>query len=210
MKNEEAEVLLEELQVLQIAKTDPFLLYLHGIVHMRMGQREEAFDYLIQSVRIYPYNYSAWQELSACIITTDVLAKALKRLPDTVMLKFTLAGLNQEMLSSAKPIKSALDDLLDTFPGHPTVKSLQALQLYHSREFEEAEEAFENILLEDPYNLNDMDLYSNILYVTENSSKLSFLAQLAHETDPYRSETCAIIGKITCHIDILLTNRQLL
>ena len=164
---------------------------------MRMGQREEAFECLIQSVRIYPYNYSAWQELSACIVTTDTLVKALKRLPETIMLKFMLAGLNQELLPSAKAIRSALDDLLDIFPSHPTVKSLHALQLYHSREFEEAEEAFENILLEDPYHLDDMDLYSNILYVTENSSKLSFLAQLAHETDQYRSETCAIIGK-TC------------
>ena len=195
IKNEALEPLLEEIDSIEAAKTDPFLLYLHGILYARNGQQTMGFDLLIQSVNIYPYNYSAWQELAACINTNDTLIKALKRIPHSVMLKFMLAGLNQEFLSSSSEVRVALDDLHEFFPNHPTVKSLRAIQLYHLREFEEAEETFENILLEDPHHIDDMDLYSNILYVTENSSKLSFLAQFAHETDQYRSETCTIIGK---------------
>lgn len=61
-------------------------------------------------------------------------------------------------------------------------------------EFDEAEEMFDQILQADPYRLDDLDAYSNILYVMEKSSKLAYLAQLATKTDKYRVETCCIVG----------------
>lgn len=48
----------------------------------------------------------------------------------------------------------------------------------------------------DPYRLDNMDIFSNILYVKENKARLSYLAHKAHEIDKYRPETCCIIGFI--------------
>ena len=61
-------------------------------------------------------------------------------------------------------------------------------------EFDEAEEMFDQIVADDPYRLDDLDVYSNILYVMEKSSKLAYLAQLATSTDKFRVETCCIVG----------------
>lgn len=61
-------------------------------------------------------------------------------------------------------------------------------------EFDEAEEMFDSIVETDPFRLDDLDVYSNILYVMEKSSKLAYLAQLATKTDKYRVETCCIVG----------------
>lgn len=75
-------------------------------------------------------------------------------------------------------------------------------------EFDEAEAMFDNIIQTDPYRLDDLDVYSNILYVMEKSSKLAYLAQLATRTDKFRVETCCIVGLSTSYAR--LTRRQLL
>jgi len=59
-------------------------------------------------------------------------------------------------------------------------------------EFDEAEEMFDQIVQTDPYRLDDLDVYSNILYVMEKSSKLAYLAQLATRTDKFCVEACCI------------------
>jgi anaphase-promoting complex subunit 8 len=66
--------------------------------------------------------------------------------------------------------------------------------LYINPEFDEAEEMFDQIVQDDPYRLEDLDVYSNILYVMEKSSKLAYLAQQATQTDKFRVETCCIVG----------------
>ena len=61
-------------------------------------------------------------------------------------------------------------------------------------EFDEAEETFDEIVQADPYRLDDLDIYSNILYVMEKSSKLAYLAHQTSRTDKFRVETCCIVG----------------
>jgi anaphase-promoting complex subunit 8 len=60
--------------------------------------------------------------------------------------------------------------------------------------YELAEELFEEVLKRDPYRLEQLDAYSNILYVKEQDAKLSFLAHNAAKWDKFRPETCCIIG----------------
>lgn len=67
-------------------------------------------------------------------------------------------------------------------------------------EFDEAEEMFDQIVASDSYRLDDLDVYSNILYVMEKSSKLAYLAQLATSTDKFRVETCCIVGNTQTHL----------
>ena len=53
---------------------------------------------------------------------------------------------------------------------------------------------FDNIRRLDPFNLDYMDIYSNILFVLEEFPQLAILAQEACEIDKYRPESCCIIG----------------
>lgn len=53
---------------------------------------------------------------------------------------------------------------------------------------------FDNLRRLDPFNLDHMDIYSNILFVLEEFAQLAILAQEACEIDKYRPESCCIIG----------------
>lgn len=55
-------------------------------------------------------------------------------------------------------------------------------------------ETFKRIIDEDPYCLDNMDTYSNLLYVKEMKVELADLAHRATEIDKYRLETCCIVG----------------
>ena len=53
---------------------------------------------------------------------------------------------------------------------------------------------FKKILAIDPYRIDDIDVYSNILYVTENRLDLSKLAHDFLLLDKDRPEVCCLIG----------------
>jgi len=61
-------------------------------------------------------------------------------------------------------------------------------------DFEESEQYFDKIIKKDPYTLENMDIFSHVLYVTEKTTKLSYLAHNCCMIDKYRQETCCIIG----------------
>lgn len=63
------------------------------------------------------------------------------------------------------------------------------------KDFGQAEKQFEKILAVAPYRVDDIDVYSNILYVTENRLKLSRLAHEFLELDKDRPEVCCLVGK---------------
>lgn len=61
-------------------------------------------------------------------------------------------------------------------------------------DFPEAAKVFEELVKENPYRLDGLDVFSNVLFVTDSRSRLSFLAHTCAMTDIYRPETCCIIG----------------
>lgn len=62
-------------------------------------------------------------------------------------------------------------------------------------EVDSAIATFRNLHKEDPYRLDNLDVYSNLLYVKELRVELSQLAHHVCEVDKYRVETCCVIGK---------------
>jgi hypothetical protein len=62
-------------------------------------------------------------------------------------------------------------------------------------EWSEAEQLYDYILKKEPYRIDDMDVYSNILHVMEKRSKLSKLAHDLLAVDKDRPEVCCIVGK---------------
>jgi len=53
---------------------------------------------------------------------------------------------------------------------------------------------FERLLSLDPYSLETLDTYSNILFVKEQHASLSYLAYKAWATEKFSPVTCIIIG----------------
>ena len=65
------------------------------------------------------------------------------------------------------------EELLAYFPSSPYVQCQLAHARYNLREFDDAQAGFEALLKRDPYRLDQVDTYSNILYVKESKRALS-------------------------------------
>ena len=62
-------------------------------------------------------------------------------------------------------------------------------------DYDFSETIFDRLLKSDPYRVDDMDIYSNILYVLEGkSAKLSILAHMCVFSDKFRAETMCVLG----------------
>ncbi|KAL2315127.1 Anaphase-promoting complex subunit Apc8 [Schizosaccharomyces pombe] len=174
---------------------DPYLLYLSGVVYRKRKQDSKAIDFLKSCVLKAPFFWSAWLELSLSIDSLETLTTVVSQLPSThIMTKIFYVYASHELHQVNSSAYEKLAEAEIIFPNSRYLKTQRALLTYDSRDFDEAESLFENILTNDPYRLDDMDTYSNVLFVLENKSKLGFLAQVASSIDKFRPETCSIIG----------------
>ncbi|CDO74456.1 hypothetical protein BN946_scf184979.g11 [Trametes cinnabarina] len=89
---------------------------------------------------------------------------------------------------------SSLLPLLPLPSNHPLVLMFQVKTLNSLNNFTAAEAQFRKILAIDPYRVDDIDILSNILYVSENNNALSKLAHDYLAIDKDRPEICCIIG----------------
>ena len=61
-------------------------------------------------------------------------------------------------------------------------------------DFDISLEWFEQLVKVDPYRLENMDTYSNILYIKENHGNLANLALRCFNNNKYFPETCCVVG----------------
>lgn len=97
-------------------------------------------------------------------------------------------------LQQSQDALNIFEKLQYLFPNSSYLQAQIAMANYNLTEFIVAQQQFEKLRKDDPYRLENMDTYSNILYVKEAKASLSFLAHEAHLTDKFRPETCCIIG----------------
>ncbi|KAF5459846.1 hypothetical protein F2P56_019760 [Juglans regia] len=173
------------------AAIDPFGLYLYGLVLKEKGSENLARTVLVESVNSYPWNWNAWSELQSLCTTIDTLNSL--NLNNHWMKDFFLASAYQELRMHNESLVK-YEYLLGTFGFSNYIQAQIAKARYSLREFEQVEAIFEELLRNDPYRVEDMDMYSNVLYAKECFSALSYLAHRVFMTDKYRPESCCIIG----------------
>ncbi|KAG1362283.1 anaphase-promoting complex subunit 8 [Cocos nucifera] len=142
------------------------------------------------AISSYPWNWSAWSEQSLCT-TTDILDNL--NLKNHWMKDFFLASAYQELKMHEEALKR-YESLMGIFQFSDYIQAQIATAQYNLRELDEAEMNFEEILRNDPYRVDSMDVYSNLLYAKECFSALSFLTHKVFLTDKYRPESCCIIA----------------
>lgn len=187
-----------------------WLEYLYGIVLAKGKNEKLAMDYLLQSVQQYPFNWGAWEELTSLLGTNEEVSLTVcyttsltnprqlqdiaQQLPRNLMSFIFHITTSQELYQVSAEVHHSLTQLMSIFPASAFLKTQRALLHYHSKDFDEAERIFSDLLITDPYRLDKLDHYSNILYVMEMRPKLAFLAQTATATDKFRPETCCVVG----------------
>jgi anaphase-promoting complex subunit 8 len=89
---------------------------------------------------------------------------------------------------------AVLEQLTALFPDSLHTRSASAMAYYNSRRFPEAQHLFGMMREVDPWRWENMDTYSNMLYVLGDNAALSSLAHAAWKADKYRLQTQCIVG----------------
>eukprot|EP01096_Ripella_sp_DP13-Kostka_P001431 TRINITY_DN11699_c0_g2_i1.p1 TRINITY_DN11699_c0_g2~~TRINITY_DN11699_c0_g2_i1.p1 ORF type:complete len:435 (+),score=153.41 TRINITY_DN11699_c0_g2_i1:48-1307(+) len=198
VENQELQPLKEELEKMHSeGDLDPFEMYLYGLVLKELDQHNESRQLLAESCSQYPWNWSAWTALSSLCLEIShlsavtrhfkqldlALEEKRKRSPSSKIAPISSFFITKIFEAStmislyhndmATEILRALMNKSKVLADSMTVTSLYSNCLYNSRQLAEAEEIFEQIRKRDPFRLDDLDVYSNILYVNENRGKLS-------------------------------------
>jgi anaphase-promoting complex subunit 8 len=195
----------------QKQKLDAFGLYVYGMI-LKEAQANRlplkaddppAHQILMESILQFPCNWSAWLDLAAVSLKDSQIEQSVERrllpaLGGHYMYHFFCAHL----MSAHQAYEDALalyDRLMEPQPGSPLFQSNYlvsqlGVQHYHLRQFGPARSCFQRLHARDPFRIDDLDVYSNVLYVEEDRVVLSQLAHTAVTVDKYRPETCCIVG----------------
>lgn len=73
-------------------------------------------------------------------------------------------------------------------------KSNVAEIIFSIPDVDDALTIFQKIQEMDPYRLDNIDIYSNMLFVKDMKREMAYLAHKATEINKYRPETCAVVG----------------
>lgn len=178
-----------------LSNSDGWLDYLYGIILIKSKSERLAMQWLLRSVNLNPWNWSAWLELASLIENPEQLDDTFKAsLPKNIMTFIFIIYCSQELFQQDPQVFDTLTRMLDIFPRSAFLLQQKALLLYHMRDYDAATALFEELLRRFPHRLDAMEIYSNLLYVLQNRPKLATLAAMASDTDKFRPETNCILG----------------
>ncbi|KAJ7103145.1 hypothetical protein B0H15DRAFT_811138 [Mycena belliarum] len=183
---------------------EPWLLFLKALFLFRLARREEAIDCVLLSIIALPWNWSAWTLLGDCIDDPKTLAKHVQKImlpPSHPLIQMFMVRMMNEFYSATPNELEICDQLLGQsfFPESLWIMSLRANVLYNLHAYPQAEDQFDAIMTIDPYRVDDLDVFANILYAVENKEKLSMLAQFFLVLNKDRPEVCCLLG---CHYSL--------
>ncbi|KAI5962640.1 CDC23 [Candida pseudojiufengensis] len=182
-------------------KENAFLFYLNGLIYRKKKKVNDAINNLYQSLLLFPYNWSCWRELIDSFVNYEEaynfiqrVKKKNERFADSPMFHFFEIVVLQESHQRSNRLLDLMDRMSSLFPKFTFLQIQNFLIANNHLDYYTAENIFDQILIEDPLRLEDLDLFSNMLYVMEKKSKLSYIAAFASNLDPFRCETCLVLG----------------
>lgn len=187
-------VLLTSLRILMFLN---FASHRKGVIFRKLDKRIEAMDCFLRSLEVFPYNWSAWQELSASLEGGQAeLQDIAPMLPDSFMASFfceLFARSSAGRMLTDESLRR-IDALLTLFPSAPYLLVCKGQVLHLLQDLEESELAYEAARAVDPLRLDGMADYSNSLFVQNKEEKLAHLTHSLAEAGREDAEVCCAVG----------------
>jgi len=202
-------------KAMEADKLNAFGYYVYGLVlkeRWPVKGLHSPHEVFLKSLRLFPYNWSAWLDYADLPTSSTMDEELYREFGSHVMYHFYIAHCHAVQQQAEQAIQ-VYDRLLfcpcssssrsnckeneedaPLFCNSPYIATKVAVAHYHLREFHLAQNCFVQLHTRNPYRLDEMDVYSNILYVQDQSMALSQLAHTAMRVDKYRPETCCIVG----------------
>eukprot|EP00055_Hartaetosiga_balthica_P016452 m.104278 g.104278 ORF g.104278 m.104278 type:complete len:697 (-) comp9108_c0_seq5:2051-4141(-) len=192
--NPELTAIRKELKSLIVSGCrDPFILYLMGLVMRDLGLELKAKEAFIETVSAEPLLWCGWVELTNLCSNKSQVNDLCSVVP-VHWVRHHFHALAALELYAPEAV-SMFEILCASYPTSAWLASNCALARYNIRDYEVADEVFTQLREKEPYRLESVDAYSNILYVQESKeTQLSQLARDVIKVDKYRVETCCVLG----------------
>ncbi|CAF3854828.1 unnamed protein product [Rotaria magnacalcarata] len=176
-------------------KTQPlngYSCYVYALVLKRLGLLNEALPYFVRTVKAVPHLWSAWEDLVTLIDSEQKLHSL--DLPKHWIRNVFYARCYVELHKPELCVYICKELTQIGFHNSTYILLLQAKAYETGAELQLARTCCEDARTIDPYNLDSMDIFSNILFVLEDYHALAGLAQKCIEIEKYRFETCIVVG----------------
>uniref|UniRef100_A0A2C9K5M1 Cdc23 domain-containing protein n=1 Tax=Biomphalaria glabrata TaxID=6526 RepID=A0A2C9K5M1_BIOGL len=179
---------------------DGYGLYLYGVVLTKLDL-PSSIDIFVESVNKEPMNWSAWMELARHITDKEMLLSL--RLPQHWINSLFMAKVYMELQLNDNALAIYRTFMERGFSESSYLVSQFAVTYHEMRvvsvdqiilAVDLAVQTFKTLEVMDPYRLENMDVYSNLLFVTENKAELAHLAHKCCTINKYSVETCCVIG----------------
>jgi len=171
---------------------DAYSLYVYGLVLRKLSLPELAMQVLCASIESEPGHWGAWLELSCLVTSRDKLAQL--KLPDHWCRHIFLAHTYLELQQNDQAVEIYFGLSKAGLAESTYIMAQVAIAFHNMRQVDQAVTYFKQLGEVDPYRLDNLDTYSNLLYVKEQRVELAHLAHRTNMIDKYRTETCCVIG----------------
>ncbi|CAG5127621.1 unnamed protein product, partial [Candidula unifasciata] len=171
---------------------DGFGLYLYGVVLAKLELLSLATEMFVESVNKEPLNWAAWMELARN--TTDKEMLMSYQLPSHWIRSLFMAKVYMELQLHEEALNIYRIFMERGFAQSPYIVAQVAVTYHDMRDVDQAVTTFKTLEVMDPYRIENMDIYSNLLYVKEKKSELAHLAHKCCTVNKYCVETCCVIG----------------
>lgn len=178
---------------------DGWLLYVYALILSKFRLRHKALKELEKSINLSPINWSAWFFLTTIIDNKEQLYEL--NLPNhlfkvffyyRVRLDLEIGPKEPWVMVGARETRNFLDKF---FEDSLFIKTLSAKSMaYQSNNYEAAIKLFSEIRRQDPYRVDAMEVFSNLLYVKKMTKELANLAYDIERVDPFTPEANSCIA----------------
>ncbi|XP_033757440.1 cell division cycle protein 23 homolog [Pecten maximus] len=171
---------------------DGFCLYLYGVVLKKLELIKESMEIFVEAIAQEPLHWGAWQELAGLITDKETLLSLY--LPNHWIKNVFLAHIYLQLQLNEEAMKIYQSLAENGFAKSSYIVSQIAVAYHNMRDVDQAMTVFTELQEMDPYRLENMDIFSNLLYIKEMRAELANLAHKCCDIDKYRVETCCVIG----------------
>ncbi|GFO36908.1 cell division cycle protein 23 homolog [Plakobranchus ocellatus] len=174
------------------AGLDGYGLYVYGVVLAKLDLKQMAIQILVEAVNKAPLNWAAWTELAKLVTDKEILRSL--QLPNHWIKSLFLAKVFSELQLQEEAINIYRAFMRGGFCDSSYIVAQIAVTYNDMKDFVMAVATFQHLQVMDPYRIENMDTFSNLLFVQEKREELAHLAHKCCTVNKYCVETCCVIG----------------
>uniref|UniRef100_A0A182X797 Cyclosome subunit 8 n=1 Tax=Anopheles quadriannulatus TaxID=34691 RepID=A0A182X797_ANOQN len=171
---------------------DGYCLYLYGVILKKLDLNDIAVRVFVEAINAEPTLWSAWLEL-APLVNDKRMLEGLK-LPNHWMKSIFEGYTYIELFQNDEGIKIFENLQKNGFGKCIFIPTLLAIAYSNKRDVDRSIDIFQHLQSVDPYRLDNLDSYSNLLFVKDMKTEMSHLAHKVVEINKYSPETCCVVG----------------